>query len=144
MGPWTGAVKISAAGVHREFMEVKFAGKGNRSLFLSLYEIFNFSFYCKKFFPIFLKFILHHNIPYDNCLLQAQQGVLQACLAGIGRDEGSPTWKWRSRMKAKNPVLDYLTTAYLIGLFTAVGIAAAITTVLVLWPPLAYVASKFF
>lgn len=39
---------------------------------------------------------------------------------------------------------DYLTKAYLIALFAVVGVAAAITAVLVSWQPLAYLAAKFF
>ncbi len=47
-------------------------------------------------------------------------------------------------MKRTQAITDYLTTAYLVGLFSAVGVAAAITAVLVLWPPMAFLAAKFF
>lgn len=39
---------------------------------------------------------------------------------------------------------DYLTKTYLIALFVVVGTAAAVTALLAMWPPLAYLASKFF
>jgi len=47
-------------------------------------------------------------------------------------------------MRAARSVTDYVATTFLIGLLTAVGVSAAITAVLALWPPMAYLASKFF
>jgi len=47
-------------------------------------------------------------------------------------------------MRAARSVSDYVTTTFLVGLLTAVGVSAAITVVLALWPPMAYLASKFF
>ena len=47
-------------------------------------------------------------------------------------------------MKAARSVSDYVATTFLIGLLTAVGVSAAITVVLALWPPMAYLAGKFF
>jgi len=47
-------------------------------------------------------------------------------------------------MRAARSVNDYVATTFLIGLLTAVGVSAAITVVLALWPPMAFLASKFF
>ncbi|WP_291316569.1 hypothetical protein [Desulfuromonas sp.] len=47
-------------------------------------------------------------------------------------------------MRRANALNDYLTKTFLIGLFAAVGVTAAITAVLALWPPLAHLAGKFF
>jgi hypothetical protein len=47
-------------------------------------------------------------------------------------------------MKAAKSVSDYVATTFLIALLTAVGVSAAITVVLALWPPMAYLAGKFF
>jgi len=47
-------------------------------------------------------------------------------------------------MKAARSVNDYVVTTFLVGLMTAVGVSAAITVVLAMWPPMAYLAAKFF
>lgn len=47
-------------------------------------------------------------------------------------------------MKEAKHLGDYLTTTFLVALFAAVGVSAAITIVLAAWPPLAKLAAILF
>jgi hypothetical protein len=47
-------------------------------------------------------------------------------------------------MEAQNRLGDALSTAYVLGLLGIVGVFALISAVLVAWPALAYIGSKFF
>ncbi len=47
-------------------------------------------------------------------------------------------------MRQEQAITNYLVKTYLIALFAVLGVGSAITAVLVLWQPLAWLAANFF
>jgi hypothetical protein len=67
-----------------------------------------------------------------------------AATRAVNYSKNTATQEEDMDMKKAQTVSDYLISTYLVGLFAAVGVAGAITAVLVMWPPLAYLAARFF